>query len=230
MKVRYDLHIHSGLSPCADKDMTPSNIAGCAKLSGLNMFAIADHNSILNVKAAMRAAEHYGVTAVPAMELQTAEDIHLLCLFKTFEGLKGFYDGLSFARYVNRPEIFGRQYVYDEDDNIIAEEDRMLLASAFISSDEAYSAARAFGGAAVPAHIDRDANSMLQILGAVTEEFGAVELSGHADSQTESLWRRTHRVIVNSDAHTLAEIGGRGEAELYENSAAALIDYLLGDK
>ena len=46
MKVRYDFHIHSGLSPCADKDMTPCNIVGFAAVSGLDMVAIADHNAI----------------------------------------------------------------------------------------------------------------------------------------------------------------------------------------
>ena len=29
----YDLHIHSCLSPCGDKDMTPANIAGMAAVS-----------------------------------------------------------------------------------------------------------------------------------------------------------------------------------------------------
>ena len=29
---KYDLHIHSCLSPCAENDMTPANIAGLASL------------------------------------------------------------------------------------------------------------------------------------------------------------------------------------------------------
>ncbi len=33
----YDLHVHSCLSPCADNDMTPNNIAGMAVLAGLNI-------------------------------------------------------------------------------------------------------------------------------------------------------------------------------------------------
>ena len=35
----YDFHIHSCLSPCADDDMTPGNIAGMATLKGLNILA-----------------------------------------------------------------------------------------------------------------------------------------------------------------------------------------------
>ena len=32
MKLYYDLHIHSCLSPCGEDDMTPYNIAGMAQL------------------------------------------------------------------------------------------------------------------------------------------------------------------------------------------------------
>ena len=45
-KKYYDLHIHSCLSPCADNDMTPSNIAGMASLKGLDIIALTDHNTI----------------------------------------------------------------------------------------------------------------------------------------------------------------------------------------
>ena len=36
MKLSYDLHIHSCLSPCGDNDMLPSNIVGMAALKGLS--------------------------------------------------------------------------------------------------------------------------------------------------------------------------------------------------
>ena len=85
MKIKYDFHIHSALSPCADNDMTPVNIVAYAKFNGLDMIAVADHNAIENVETAIAAGKAYGVTVVPAVEVQTAEDIHVLCLFKTFE-------------------------------------------------------------------------------------------------------------------------------------------------
>ena len=40
----YDLHMHSCLSPCAEDDMTPANIAGLAKLAGAELIAVTDHN------------------------------------------------------------------------------------------------------------------------------------------------------------------------------------------
>jgi PHP family Zn ribbon phosphoesterase len=36
MKYAVDLHIHSALSPCADKEMTPNNIVNMAKIKGLD--------------------------------------------------------------------------------------------------------------------------------------------------------------------------------------------------
>ena len=48
---RCDLHIHSCLSPCGDEDMTPGSIAGIAKLNGLNIAALTDHNACDNCPA-----------------------------------------------------------------------------------------------------------------------------------------------------------------------------------
>ena len=45
----------------------------------------------------------------PAMELQTQEDVHVLCLFADYEGLEGFYQSISFVQMENNPEIFGNQ-------------------------------------------------------------------------------------------------------------------------
>ena len=44
--MHYDLHIHSCLSPCADDSMTPHNICNMAKIKGLDLIAVTDHNSM----------------------------------------------------------------------------------------------------------------------------------------------------------------------------------------
>lgn len=227
MIVDYDLHIHSALSPCADDDMTPANICGFASLAGLDMIAVADHNAIGNVEAALSAGKEYGVTVIPALELQTSEDIHVLCLFETFRNLKDFFDTLSFIERENRPDIFGNQLLFDEDDNLIGKENRLLAAGAKIGIEEVKARVEMFGGAAVPAHIDREANGVLAILGAVPEEFEAVELSKAAPLSYRELYGERFRLITDSDAHTLNDIGG-GSVELYECSAKAMLDYLNG--
>ena len=92
MKVYYDLHIHSALSPCASDDMTPLNIVAMASVKGLDVIAINDHNSIENVAAAMECGRDFDVMGIPSMEVQTAEDIHVLPMFEDFSTLKAFHD------------------------------------------------------------------------------------------------------------------------------------------
>ena len=87
-KVFYDLHIHSCLSPCGDDLMTPPNIANMAWLKGLQLIAVTDHNSCRNARAVAEAAKELPLTVIPGIELTTAEEIHVVCLFPGFdEGL-----------------------------------------------------------------------------------------------------------------------------------------------
>ena len=77
----YDLHTHSALSPCGDNFMTPNNLAGFCALAGLQIVALTDHNTCGNCRSFMAACRRYGLCPVPGMELTTAEEIHLVCLF-----------------------------------------------------------------------------------------------------------------------------------------------------
>ena len=103
MKYRYDLHIHSALSPCAENDMSPVTVVGQAALGGLHFVAVADHNATGHVPLALRAGEEYGVLAVPAVEVQTNEDIHLLCLFSDLRSLEAFFAEIPVSDRSNRP-------------------------------------------------------------------------------------------------------------------------------
>ncbi|MBR3685799.1 MAG: PHP domain-containing protein [Clostridia bacterium] len=224
-KYRYDLHIHSTLSPCGDDDMTPVNIVATASVLGLDIIAIADHNAIKNVEAAMEVGEVLGVTVVPAFELQTNEDIHLLCLFPDFDRLEAFHKKINFTDLKNREDIFGKQLVVNSDDEVVEVEESMLLACAEISEQEAYALARRYGGVCVPAHIDRDAFGMLSMLGGIPPYYKAVECScdGGELPQTEGLF-----VLHDSDAHTLVSIGkGVHFLDLPSPTPQALIDLLV---
>ena len=85
MELFADLHIHSCLSPCGDDEMTPGNILGMAVVKGLDMVAIADHNSALNLPAAQLIAEAYGVLLIPAIEITTREEVHMLGYFPSVD-------------------------------------------------------------------------------------------------------------------------------------------------
>ena len=136
----YDLHIHSCLSPCADDDMTPNNIAGMAALKGLNLLALTDHNSCQNCPAFFEACRNQGIVPVAGMELTTAEDIHLVCLFEHLDQAMAFDAEIAKHRMPmkNRTEIFGNQWILDSEDELIGEEEILLIVSILGDIPEEY--------------------------------------------------------------------------------------------
>ena len=54
-----DIHVHTGLSPCAAKDMTPNNIIRMAKLENRDFLVICDHHSVGNVQACQEVGAEY---------------------------------------------------------------------------------------------------------------------------------------------------------------------------
>ena len=208
----YDLHIHSCLSPCGDDDNTPNNIAGMASLCGLNIVALTDHNTTDNCPAFFEAARRYGIVAVAGMELTTSEDIHIVCLFETLEGAMAFGEKVKCLRipYKNRPDIFGKQLILDGEDNVIGEEENLLINATLISVNEVPDMVREFGGICYPAHIDRQSNGIISILGTFPEspQFNCAELHDGTkkDEYIQKYGLQSKKIIVSSDAHTLTDM------------------------
>ena len=208
----YDLHIHSCLSPCAENDMTPCNIAGLAALNGLNIVALTDHNSGKNCPAFYKAAKNYGVIPVAGMELTTVEEIHLVCLFPTLEDAMNFSEEIDKrrVRIKNRKDIFGDQLIMDEEDNVLGEEEDLLPNATTVTLDEAPSLVEKYNGVCYPAHIDREANGIIAILGELpkTPEFSSIEI--HDRGNTAAYVKDHHlegkTVVVSSDAHMIEQL------------------------
>ena len=230
----YDLHIHSCLSPCGDPDMTPCNIAGMAALKGLDVIAVTDHNSCLNCAAAAEAGARTGVLVLPGMELCTRENIHVVCLFETLGGAQAFSSQVRslLPDLPNRPDLYGEQTILDSMDRPLGQEDRFLLGAADIRFDRAERLAEAFGGAAFPAHADRQAFGVVGVLGSLPPGagFAAAELSAACDRDrfvAEHPEFRPLRLLRNSDAHFLGDISERGNSLfLPELSARAVLGCL----
>jgi predicted metal-dependent phosphoesterase TrpH len=72
--------------------MTPGNIVGMALLNGLGIVALTDHNSVKNCPAFFKLAKANGLIPVAGVELTTAEDVHVICLFRTLEAAMAFGD------------------------------------------------------------------------------------------------------------------------------------------
>ena len=234
MKYYYDLHLHSCLSPCGDMDMTPNNLVNMAKLLGLDVIALTDHNTSLNCEAAMKVGEEVGVLVIPGMELTTAEDIHAVCLFSTLE------QALAFSAYVddhrikvkNKTEIYGRQVIMDENDEETGEIEHLLIPASFIGISEAYAKAKEFGGICYPAHIDRDSLSILSVLGEIDPicGFKTAELAdiSRLDELTvqHPILKNMH-IVTCSDAHYLENMREAANTiDLPELTREALLAYL----
>ena len=206
----YDLHMHSCLSPCGDMDMTPCNIAGMAHLNGLGIVALTDHNTTDNCPAFFQACGEYGIVPVAGMDLTTAEDIHLLCIFETLSNALAFGEAVRTHRMKikNRTEIFGEQPILNERDEKIGEDPYFLPAATDLDLSAAAELAHSFDGVCWPAHIDRDANGLLAVLGAFPPEpvFPIAELR---DAENAEL-AEGRTIVVCSDAHRLWEIGQAG--------------------
>jgi PHP family Zn ribbon phosphoesterase len=212
----YDLHIHSCLSPCGDEAMTPPNIANMAYIKGLELIAVTDHNSARNVRAVMRAAEGLPLTVIPGIEVTTAEEIHVVCLFPDAECAEqaGAYFETLLPPVKNKAEYFGEQLVMDENETVKEHFPYLLSNALNLSIDALPALVRGFGGFCYPAHIDRPANSVLAIFGCLPDEprFGAVEVQDPARffAKAENRYFQTDYIVVtSSDAHTLGHISER---------------------
>ncbi|MCR5207448.1 MAG: PHP domain-containing protein [Eubacterium sp.] len=208
----YDLHIHSCLSPCADNDNTPNNIAGMAKICGLDIVALTDHNSCKNCPAFFEAAERYGIIPVAGIELTTSEDIHVICLFEELSEAMRFDSDLQSHRTLaqNRTDIFGEQLILDGRDEVIGSDPYVLSFATDISLEDVPALVEGYGGICYPAHIDRQSNGVIATLGTFPETpyFANVEIN-RSESIEEYVKRyslQDKRIIVSSDAHCLTDM------------------------
>ncbi|MCL2865316.1 MAG: PHP domain-containing protein [Lachnospiraceae bacterium] len=209
----YDLHLHSCLSPCGDDDMTPANIVGMAKLKGLDVIAITDHNSCQNCVAAMFHAKQHDIILLPGMELTTAEEVHVICLFSELVPALAFdaYVSKQILPIKNREDIFGKQQILDKQDNVVGTIEHLLIHATNISFDDVFPLVESYGGIAFPAHVDKPSNSLLSNLGFIppTSTFQSAEfhdLKHLHKLQKKHPYFETCNIICNSDAHYLEDI------------------------
>jgi len=209
MEYAYDLHIHSALSPCADDDMTPNNIAGMAAIKGLNIISVTDHNSCGNVRAVMECAKQYNITVVPGMEIETSEEVHVVCYFPNLDTALKMQDVVAgkMMGIKNNPQTFGNQYYMDEDDEVVGIEENLLVSATMMSFQEVFETVKKLDSIAVPAHIDRMSYSVISNLGFMPPDVDiyAVEIT---KNNLEN-WKKDYsefQIITNSDAHSLGNI------------------------
>lgn len=232
MKLSFDFHLHSCLSPCGSEENSPANLAGMCALAGLQAVALTDHNSVGNCAAFLEAARQRGLIALPGMELTTAEEVHVICLFPDLAAAHAFGEVVyrRLPPFPNDPRIFGPQIRMDAEDGVLGEEERMLAGATTIGVYEVAALAASFGGLAYPAHIDRPSFSLISNLGLWDEGLGFPLAELSRACPTDFLNRPDLKglaTLTASDAHYLEQIADADQIlEVSAPTPRAILDAL----
>jgi len=222
-----DLHIHTVLSACAEAEMLPEFIVKRAQELGLGLIAVTDHNS---------AAEGTGITVLPGMEVQTREEVHMLCLFDTLEQValwqKEVYAHLPPLK--NKEDVFGIQVVLNAEGDIVGHNDRLFLTSTSFSVEEVVQRVHGLNGLCIPAHVDRPAYSIIANLGFIPPDLKIVgveisHLVGPKEARARFPQLEHYSLVANGDAHRLKDMAKRTTLKMAEATVAELSLALAGE-
>ena len=95
--MKVDLHCHSNVS---DGVLAPAAVAAYARKSGVDMWALTDHDEVSGIKAARQAAEELGMRFVTGVEISVTwanETVHIVGL-KIDEDNRELVAGLAATR------------------------------------------------------------------------------------------------------------------------------------
>ena len=214
-QFRTDLHVHTVLSPCAEIEMIPPLIVKEAINFGIDIIAITDHNASANFSSVQAAALGTNLAVLPGMEIQTKEEVHVLCLFDDQAQLEHFQEIVdrNLPQMPNQPDYFGHQLIVDETGEFIKYEERLLINSVNLSIDQVWQQVDQLGGISLPAHVNRKANGLIEILGFVPSDtpFVGLEISRHiSESQAYDKYPQIagFQLIQNGDVHRLNDFLG----------------------
>ena len=208
-----DLHIHSVLSPCADRDMLPHCIILEAWEKNINLIAVTDHNACDNVGATVTLGEKFGIWVIPGVEVETREEVHLLSFFPSLSQLHDFNQEIArFLPFIPlSEELWGEEWVIDEEGEIKEKKTNLLVYPLDLSVEQVVEKVRSREGIVIPAHVDRPSYSIISQLGFIPPhlEIKVVELSSNTSEEeaVNKLGLAGFRFLHSSDAHSLSQIG-----------------------
>jgi len=170
------------------------------------------------------------VSVLPAIELQTREEIHSLCLFDILEQIQAFFEEIlpTFPDIKNNAEYFGEQFVVDASGEFIHREERLLITSCSLSLKEAWQTVQKHKGLLIPAHVNRTAFGMLPVLGFTPQDITLeiLEISRHltpAQVRAQFPQLAGYHLIQSGDAHQLDEILGLNQFRLAEATISEIV-------
>ena len=232
MRYFYDLHIHSALSPCADVLMSPNNILNMSFLKELNIIAITDHNSCLQLDVIEELKDSYEMLIVPGAEIEVKEKYHVVCLFKSFDVSRKFQKALNvyLDKKMHDEELYGEQNLFDAFDDIISNYQVSLMGSSNISVLDLRKIVKGLDGVMILAHIEKYGDDVFDKLKTIYQNtFDAIEVNASYDITKieHKLNEFSYVVLRNSDAHQITDISEPvNSIELEELSVDCLFEYL----
>ncbi len=195
--------------------MIPPLIVQEALERHIDIIAITDHNASANVRAVQKAADGTALTVLPGMEVQSHEDVHLLCLFASLADLETWQHqvDLSLPDELNPADHLGEQFIVDEQGGYIRSEARLLLTATEFSIEEIIEHVNKLHGIVIPAHVDRTTYGLFPTLGFLADwwQFPALEISCHIEPEIlheKFPSSRNHTLIQSGDVHRLNEFLG----------------------
>ncbi len=179
----------------------------------LDAIALTDHNGIGNVRVTVEIGKKMGLIVIPGIEIQTVEDVHVVALFKTVEAIEAFYNEIKTERLLikNKPERFGHQMIFNEEDEVIGYEENYLITPFNLNINEVIVIAKKYEGLIFPAHINRNSFSIIKSLGFIDKELDVENIEWYgkrpenAETYDNRMFRK-YRELINSDAHDLINI------------------------
>jgi len=182
-----------------------------AKIKGLDVIAVTDHNAVLNAEDAMAAGAEYGVAVIPGMEITSREEVHILGYFYDLQSAlnAGQEVYAHLPEIQNNPLLFGNQLIMKDGDTPSGTLDKLLINATDLSVEEVCELVRRHGGIAVPAHINRGSNGMIGALGLMPflPEYPVVEVYSAIPCPAYATKGRFQ--LHSSDAHHLEDIQER---------------------
>lgn len=210
--------------------MSPFAVIERAKMLGLDIIAVTDHNSCKNCQAYYELGKEQGLVVICGVEIQTMEEIHVVALFANVEEAMKFDAELYEALLPidNNPDFFGDQVIVDKDENIIGIEERALINSVIWDLETTVKKVKEFDSICFPAHVDAQTNSVISQLGFLPPnlEIDGIGITANCDIKSflaNNNYLEGLTVIRNSDAHYINDMGsGSCFARLEEATFAEL--------
>ncbi len=147
--------------------MSPAVIVETAQRQGLDAIAITDHNSTLQVDTIRSIGKRNGLMVYWGVEITTKEEVHCVALLPDGDAateLQKYIDA-HIIKIPNDPEKLGDQIWVDEDENIGGEVEWYLNSPVDRSVEDIAEEVHRLEGLFIPAHVDREANSLIWQLG-----------------------------------------------------------------